>query len=121
MRYLNHWILISVLLLLATPFASKAETQVHTEQSGSLEVMEAFQQQKALQGENRALSDEDKRKIMFAIGVPLLILLLITAGLGIAMAIYGKQVFMAHMIFAGLSLTLALVHVVVGLVWFYPF
>ena len=58
---------------------------------------------------------------MFALGAPLLMLLLITAGLGIAMGLYGKQVYVAHMIFAGLSLTLAIVHAVVGLVWFRPF
>lgn len=58
---------------------------------------------------------------MFLLGVPLLILLLITGALGIAMGIYGKQVFVLHMIFAGLTVTLAFVHAIVGVIWFYPF
>ena len=58
---------------------------------------------------------------MFVMGVPLLILLLVTGALGIAMGVYGKQVFVAHMVFAGLTMTLALAHAVVGIVWFYPF
>lgn len=66
-------------------------------------------------------ADQTRRWVMFALGAPLLMLLLITAGLGIAMGLYGKQVYVAHMIFAGLSLTLAIVHAVVGLVWFRPF
>ena len=59
--------------------------------------------------------------VMFFLGVPLLILLIATVTLGIAMGVYGKQVFLPHMICAGLSMTLALGHAVVGIVWFYPF
>jgi hypothetical protein len=58
---------------------------------------------------------------MFLLGVALLTLVLITGGLGIAMGVYGKQVFVAHMIFAGLSMTLAIAHAIVGIVWFYPY
>jgi len=47
--------------------------------------------------------------------------LLSTAALGIAMGVYGKPVYLAHMICAGLTVTLAVVHVIVGLVWFRPF
>jgi hypothetical protein len=53
--------------------------------------------------------------------VVLITLVLITGALGIAMGLYGKQVFVAHMVFAGLSISLAIVHAIVGLVWFYPF
>jgi hypothetical protein len=67
------------------------------------------------------IDDQRKRQIMFAMGVPLLIFIMITVGLGIAMGVFGKDVYIAHMIFAGLSLTLALGHAVVGLVWFWPF
>jgi hypothetical protein len=66
-------------------------------------------------------SDQTRRWVMFALGAPLLVFILITAGLGIAMGVYGKPVFVAHMIFAGLSVTLAIVHAIVGLVWFRPF
>lgn len=58
---------------------------------------------------------------MFFLGVSLLILLLVTGALGIAMGIYGKQVFMLHMVSAGLTITLAFVHAIVGVIWFYPF
>jgi len=67
------------------------------------------------------IDDQRKRQIMFAMGVPLLIFIMITVGLGVAMGVFGKDVYIAHMIFAGLSLTLALGHAVVGLVWFWPF
>ncbi len=65
--------------------------------------------------------DQTRRWVMFALGAPLLVFILITAGLGVAMGVYGKPVFLAHMIFAGLSVTLAIVHAIVGLVWFRPF
>ena len=65
--------------------------------------------------------DQTRRWVMFFLGAPLLILLLITGGLGIAMGVYGKQVYLAHMICAGLSITLAIVHAIVGIVWFRPF
>jgi hypothetical protein len=65
--------------------------------------------------------DHTRRWVMFALGAPLLLLLLATGALGIAMGIYGKQVYVAHMICAGLSITLAAVHAIVGLVWFRPF
>jgi hypothetical protein len=65
--------------------------------------------------------DLTRRWVMFGLGAPLLLLLLTTAALGVAMGVYGKPVYLAHMICAGLTVTLALVHVVVGLVWFRPF
>jgi len=66
-------------------------------------------------------TDLSRRWVMFGLGAPLLLLLLTTAGLGVAMGVYGKQVFVAHMVCAGLTVTLAVVHVIVGLVWFRPF
>lgn len=66
-------------------------------------------------------NDQTRRWVMFGLGAPLLILLLVTATLGIAMGVYGKPVYLAHMICAGLSVTLAVVHAIVGLVWFRPF
>lgn len=87
----------------------------------SIQMMEAFDKQTPRADDSNVLQDHKKHVIMFVLGVPLLILILITAGLGIAMVVYGKQVYMLHMIFAGLSVTLALAHLVTGLVWFYPF
>ena len=37
-------------------------------------------------------NDNTRRLVMFALAVPLLVLLLITAGLGISMGLYGKDV-----------------------------
>jgi len=88
----------------------------------SNQVMEAFDRQQVEKvGADTVVTDKKKQIIMFSLGVPLLILLLTTGALGIAMALFGKQVFVMHMVFAGLTVTLALVHVIVGLVWFYPF
>lgn len=87
----------------------------------SVQVMEAFERQASKVEDTNVLSDHRKHVIMFLMGVPLIILVLITGALGIAMVVYGKQVFIMHMIFAGLTVTLAIAHVIVGLVWFYPF
>ncbi len=110
-------ILLTVLFM-TTAWAQAADAP---QKNDSVQVMEAFEHQTEQAQESRSPSDQKKRLIMFSIGVPLLILLLITGALGIAMGIYGKQVFVLHMIFAGLTVTLAVVHVIVGLVWFYPF
>ena len=62
-----------------------------------------------------------RHKVVFLLGIPLLLLLLITGALGVATGLFGKPLFVLHMLFAGLSVTLAIVHAIVGLVWFYPF
>jgi len=36
------------------------------------------------------------------------------------MVVFAKPVFVAHMIFAGFSLTLAIAHAIVAIVWFFP-
>lgn len=93
-----------------------------TQGTNGAQVLEAFGRQQVQRvNEPGAVSDHNKQLIMFAMGVPLVLLLLITGGLGVATGVYGKQLFIPHMIFAGLTLTLALAHVIVGLVWFYPF
>lgn len=88
-------------------------------QDDSVRVMETFKLQN--QNAKKEISDHKKHLIMFIIAVPLLLLLLATGILGIAMVVYGKPVFLMHMICAGLSITLAIVHAIVGLVWFNPF
>lgn len=87
----------------------------------SAQILQAFNQQHKEAEHAKAITDKDKQRIMFLLGVLLFTLVLITGGLGLAMGLYGKQVFVAHMVFAGLSMTLAIVHAIVGLVWFYPF
>lgn len=108
-------------LIVVLPCASIATAAQPSQQPNSAQVMESFARQAEQAEPNNGISDKTKRVIMFLLGVPLLILLLVTAFLGIAMGVYGKQVFVLHMVSAGLTLTLAVVHAIVGLVWFYPF
>lgn len=68
-----------------------------------------------------AIAKKEKHQILFIMGIALLLGIATTVGLGIAMAVYGKPVFVAHMISAGFSLTLAIIHAIVAIVWFYPF
>jgi hypothetical protein len=107
-----------LLMALLFPFAAIAAD--NTEQ-GSAEVMQAFTSTEVEEGEAITIDDQTKREVMFFMGIPLLLLISITTALGVAMGVYGKPVFVAHMICAGFSLTLAFAHAVVGLVWFYPF
>jgi hypothetical protein len=97
----------------------QAPQQSSEEVSGS--VIRSFATDQSAKSDLVAIQDKTKRLVMFLMGVPLLILLFATAVLGVAMGVYGKQVFVPHMVCAGLSLTLALAHAVVGIVWFYPF
>ena len=113
------WLVLSFFLwMTSAPLSVAADNQA---KGDSVQVMEAFERNATRVEDANILSDHKKHVVMFFMGVPLLILILITGGLGIAMAVYGKQVFMLHMIFAGLTVTLALAHLVTGLVWFYPF
>ncbi len=98
---------------------SSKENSIDEQNNSS--VMQAFTSTEVKDSEIVAIEDETKRLVMFFLGVPLLIMLIATVALGVAMGIYGKQVFLPHMICAGLSMTLALGHAVVGIVWFYPF
>ena len=98
---------------------SSKENSIDEQNNSS--VMQAFTSTEVKDSEIVAIEDETKRLVMFFLGVPLLILLIATVALGIAMGVYGKPVFLPHMICAGLSVTLALGHAVVGIVWFYPF
>lgn len=92
-----------------------------TKGTDSSQVMREFNQQRVDNERAKSITDKDRHRIMFLLGVVLIVLILITGGLGIAMGVFGKPVFVPHMIFAGLSTTLALVHAIVGIVWFYPF
>jgi len=65
--------------------------------------------------------DKRRHEVLFLMGISLLVLVLITAALGVSMGIFGKDVYVAHMLFAGLAVTLAIAHAIVAIVWFYPF
>ncbi len=69
----------------------------------------------------RRIETQRKHEILFYMGIALLVLLFVTGGLGVAMVAFGKDVFVAHMIFAGLSLTLAAAHAATSIAWFWPF
>lgn len=110
----NFFFLVVLSIFLVVPSLK----QVHADASGP--VISAFQQPAAAvnkQGD----ADKWKHEILFVMGVILLILILSTTSLGIAMAMYGKQVFVAHMISAGLTVFLAVAHAVTSIVWFYPY
>ncbi|RFC32465.1 MAG: hypothetical protein DID92_2727745459 [Candidatus Nitrotoga sp. SPKER] len=124
------WLITVVLFLFCVvPPTARADDVVpptaraddNVQKGDSAKIMEAFEQQASQIKVDRPSTIQKKQLTMFLLGVPLLILLLITGGLGIAMGIYGKQVFVWHMISAGLTITLAFVHAIVGVIWFYPF
>ena len=119
--------MLALLLVLAACFTPSAWAATDTQagngdSNNGAAVLEAFDKQQ-VQRVNQAseLNDHSKRLIMFALAIPLFILLLITGGLGIATGVFGKKLFIPHMVFAGLTISLALAHAIVGLVWFYPF
>ena len=116
-------IMLAIPLLAAAEGASASSSQqsgAKVEQ-GSAGVIQAFSNDNSAKSDLVKIADKTKRLVMFFMGIPLLILIIVTVVLGVAMGIYGKQVFVPHMVCAGLSLTLALAHAVVGIVWFYPF
>lgn len=100
---------------------SAVPTSVPAAQDSTADVMGAFSRIEIKPSDIVAVTDKEKRIVMFSMGVPLLVFILITAVLGVAMGVYGKRVYIPHMIFASLSVTLAIAHAVVGIVWFYPF
>lgn len=69
----------------------------------------------------RRIETERKHQILFIMGISLLLMLFLTGSLGVAMVAFDKDVFVAHMIVAGLSLTLAAVHAATSIAWFWPF
>jgi hypothetical protein len=113
------WVLLATTLSITCTLPAYAD---ELSKSGeSAQILQEFNKQHLETEHAKAISDKTKQRIMFLLGVLVLTLVLITGGLGLAMGLYGKQVFVAHMVFAALSVTLAIVHAIVGLVWFYPF
>lgn len=109
-----------LLSLLAFPLATQAETANSAVQQ-SQEVLRGFTEPPPLDKQGLDAETKQKRQILFLMGIALLICIFTTLSLGIAMALYNKPVFVAHMVFAGISATLALAHAIVAMVWFYPF
>lgn len=125
MTFFRYSVLRSSAVVLAASLSMLSALPAHAEDTShegeSAQILQAFNKQHRDAEHAKAVTDKDKQRIMFILGVTLITLVLITGGLGIAMGLYGKSVFVPHMIFAGLSMTLALVHAIAGLVWFYPF
>jgi hypothetical protein len=90
--------------------------------SNGPQILEEFgRQQPQRPARATTIAEHERQVIMFSIGSVLLTLLIGTASVGIAVAVFGKPLFLVHMILAGLTVTVAIVHVIVGLVWFFPF
>ena len=106
--------------ILSVPVVIAAENS--TSADNPAQVMEAFTKADSERSkrDERNISDHRKQQIMFIMGIVLLIFIISTVSLGVAMVVYAKPVFVAHMIFAGFSLTLAVAHAIVAIVWFFP-
>ena len=111
-------VLVTSLSILCAHPAQAGDT---VREGENAQILQSFNKQHSEAEHAKAITDKDKQRIMFLLGVVLITLVLVTGGLGIAMGLYGKPVFVAHMVFAALSMTLAMVHAIVGVVWFYPF
>ena len=115
------------LLLLVVPAGTFAKDTGASEQKGDqseggVSVMQSFnKEQNYTLDQVVAIPNHEKQVIMFIMGAALLIAVITTASLGIAMVLHGKEVFLAHMVSAGISVFLAIAHAVVAVVWFFPF
>lgn len=107
-------------LCLLLPVAAVAQ-QEEGARDDALEIMETFNQEADAAREAHELTEQEKHRILFYMGVALLVLLVATAYLGVSMVVFGKQVFVAHMVCAGLTVTLGIAHAVAAVVWFFPF
>ena len=67
----------------------------------SQQVMQGFVNKEQVVSEHVLIETKQKHQILFFMGITLLLLIFATAGFGIAMAVFGKQVFVPHMICAG--------------------
>lgn len=114
---------IVLLLLLLTKGAAYAEVAPGASNENSIQMMQEFGKEANSQKSDGVTPIADKRRhqIMFYLGMPLVIMLLTTAGMGIGIGVYGKPWFKYHIVLAGLTATLAIIHMIVGWAWFYPF
>ena len=124
-NFFNRTRQVISLLMLTASLSFIPTLTAHAEETTpageSAQILQDFNKQHRDAEHAKSITDKTKQRVMFMLGVTLLTLVLITGALGLAMGLYGKQVFVAHMVFAALSVVMGLVHAVVGLVWFYPF
>ena len=114
------WI-VCLLLVLAGAMVAPGVSHADDDTDKPFDVLRGFTEGEIVESEIVAITDERKHQILFLMGVVLLITIITTAMLGVSMVAFGKQVFLAHMIFAGVSVFLAIVHAVTAIVWFFPF
>lgn len=118
-------LLLVVTLLINSPVWASADAPADANgaaaQNADRGVMEGFRRDKIVLGDAVKISNQRKHTILFVMGAALLILIIGTAIIGVSMIISGKQLFVAHMIMAGLTVTLAIAHAVASTVWFFPF
>jgi len=67
------------------------------------------------------VKQQTQHRILFWMGLGLILFIFMTAGFGLAMVFGGKQVFVWHMLCAGVTITLALAHAVTSIIWFFPY
>ena len=109
----------SIFVLLITLMTMLVAAPVKANESQ--QVMQGFVNKEHVVSEHVLIETKQKHQILFFMGITLLISILATAGFGIAMAVFGKPVFVAHMIFAGITVFLSMAHAVTAIVWFFPF
>src|ERR1700687_3055109 len=78
------------------------------------QILEEFARQQPQRARSTSIAEHERQVIMFSIGAGLLLLLLSTASVGIAVGVFGKPLFLLHMILAVMSVTLPVGHVIVG-------
>lgn len=117
------WSMLALLLCLAAPVmpTAMAADQAANSMQQDLKSMQSFNQLHENETGILKVKRQTQHRILFFMGIALLIGLLLTAGFGLAMVLGGKRVFVWHMLFAGASITLAIAHAVTSIIWFYPF
>ena len=110
-------LVLGLLPQIVVPTTVYAETKAPNEH----EVMSSFNADEVARAEKGGVEDEMKHKILFWMGFALIFLVLATAVVGVNMAFFGKELFVAHMLLAGGTVFLSLAHAVTAIVWFYPF
>jgi len=113
--------LFLVFIAFSGSFSSPAFSETEGNSAERTNVLKSFVGTQ--RGEMIAGYDEqrDQHKILFYMGVALLLFVFLTAGFGIAMGMLGKEVFVQHMVCAGITVFLAVAHSIVAIVWFFPF
>jgi hypothetical protein len=112
-------ILASTLVLAVQASPGLAQSAPPATSNGT-QILEQFGRQQPA-ARSTSIAEHERQVIMFTIGTVLLVLLISTASVGVAVAVFGKPLFLVHMVLAGLTVTVAIVHVIVGVVWFFPF